>query len=70
MPPPVVNRVERLSGHQGETLAFFIRPGRRRGRWCWFAAADVPPFQGPAAWFEMARVPGGWTFIRQVDPRW
>jgi hypothetical protein len=71
MPNVRVYRIERLEvvpGQPHAAQAFFIRPGSRRRPWKFFDGAEVPPFEGACAWFEIERKGGRWIFLRQVPP--
>ncbi len=60
-----IQTIERL-GDGDRTFCFFIRPGSRSRPYRWFEVAEVPPFDGKSARFEMERTRYGWTFIRQL----
>ena len=62
-------KIERLTMGAAEgnrTSRFFIRPGSVRRPWKFFDPEEVPPFDGPVAWFEIERKGAEWRFIRQV----
>jgi len=59
-------RVERRCDLEGNTLFFLIPRRDRRKPMKFFDPTDVPPFEGPAADFEIDRKRGGWRFVRRV----
>lgn len=66
-----IARLERRTDLQGRTIYFMLPSSDRRKPPAFVEPADVPPFDGDAAWFELERVKSGpwlkWRAIRKLD---
>ncbi len=62
--------IERRTDGEGRTLYFMIAAGSRSRQHRFFEPDEVPPFEGPSAWFEVEPRGGRahWKVLRQVEP--
>ena len=72
MPPaPVVRRLKRVTDLDGKTINFMIPSSDRRHPPEFVPVAQVPPFEGKEAWFELQKLHTKpwptWKVLRQVD---
>jgi len=63
------HKVERIATLDGKTLCLMVYLGSRSRGWRTFRPAEIPPFDGESAVFEVDIKKGVWTFGSQILPR-
>jgi hypothetical protein len=68
---PVVRCLKRVTDLDGKTINFMIPSGDRRRPPEFIPVAQVPPFEGAEAWFELQKLHtkpwSTWKVLRQVE---